>query len=249
MLLGAALYAEGATLSAGLGLSLATNLKLFPFTLGLCLLTGLNRRFWVWFVVGLVGRLVLPAAVLGWSRNAELLQQWLALLQDDATRPHMLDIGSFVALHFGIAETVRTPLALAAGAVVGVTCFRLFRGGETGGIDRFVVPVNGLYVLLFSYLSESPITLRNPSAAPLKRHCSLINVIDAEMTSWHSCHTAISSAYCSTQPSFCCIRSSLIPFRTLASGVLSSQTIIVIQRIVEAKFMKRAFCFRLGGVK
>lgn len=52
MLLGAAQYAESKLFRSGLVLSLATNLKLFPFTLGLCLLTGGKRLFWLSFLGG-----------------------------------------------------------------------------------------------------------------------------------------------------------------------------------------------------
>jgi len=82
----------------------------------------------------------------------------------------------------------------------------------------------------------------------------------------------MSSSYSATQPSFSCIRSSLIPCRAVASGVHMfcvaknvrfgrgvetvisirlcrvqnhSQVIIVSQRIFELKFMNRAFCFGL----
>jgi hypothetical protein len=46
-------------------------------------------------------------------------------------------------------------MAVVFGLFVGVASLYLFRKGRTELIARFLVPVNGLYVLLFSYLSES----------------------------------------------------------------------------------------------
>jgi Glycosyltransferase family 87 len=160
MLLGGAQYAESRHLNSGLVLSLGTNLKLFPFTLGLCLLAGRNRVFWLSFLGGTVLWLLLPAALLGFGRNLEIHRQWHDLLyRDEGHEFDMLDLGSFLEIHFGIDAGVRTVLALSAGFVIGLTCLILFRRGEERRLHRFLVPVNGLYVLLFSYLSESPTSI------------------------------------------------------------------------------------------
>jgi hypothetical protein len=68
----------------------------------------------------------------------------------------MLDLGSFLELHFGVDPAVRTPLALVAGVIIGAVTFLAFRRGEDRLLHRFLLPVSALYVLLFSYLSESP---------------------------------------------------------------------------------------------
>jgi hypothetical protein len=157
MLLGAAQQAESKPFRSGLLLSLATNLKLFPFTLGLCLLTRLDRRFWASFLGGTLLWLLVPALVVGPGRNLELHRRWLELLQWDYGRGvPMLDIGSFLALHFGMDADLRTPMALLAGAALGAATFLAFRRREEALVHRFVLPLNALYVLLFSYLSESP---------------------------------------------------------------------------------------------
>jgi hypothetical protein len=157
MLLGGALYAESKPIRSGLALSLATNLKLFPFTLGFCLLTGGNRRFWISLLSGTLLCLLLPAAVVGPGRGLDLHRQWLSLMsRDEAHELTMLDVGSFLELHFGIEAGIRAFLALAAGLVIGLGCWILFRRREEKRLHRFLVPLNGLYVLLFSYLSESP---------------------------------------------------------------------------------------------
>lgn len=157
MLLGAAQYAEGKHATSGLVLSLGTNLKLFPFTLGLCLLTGFKKRFWAGFLGGLALWFLLPSLVVGFRNNLRLLSQWYQLMTWDVTRGQdpMVDIATFFFLHFGLDESFRTPLALAAGLLIGAATFYLFRKRENRLLDRFLLPINGLYVVLFSYLSES----------------------------------------------------------------------------------------------
>lgn len=160
MLLGAAQYAESKLVRSGLVLSLATNLKLFPFTLALCLLTDLNRRFWLSFFGGTLLWLLLPAALVGFDRDLELHRQWFRLMSHDEGRESiMLDLGSFLELQFGIDADIRNLLALSAGFVIGFACLILFRRGERPRLHRFLAPINGLYVLLFSYLSESPTSI------------------------------------------------------------------------------------------
>ena len=157
MLLGAAQYAEGKYMSSGLVLSLGTNLKLFPFTLGLCLLTGLKKRFWGAFFGGLVLWFLLPSLLVGIRHNFWLLSQWFQLMTWDVTRAldPMLDIATFSSLHFGVGESFRTPLAILFGMLIGAAIFYFFRRGEDRLLHRFLLPINGLYVVLFSYLSES----------------------------------------------------------------------------------------------
>jgi len=157
MLLGAAQYAEGKHAMSGLILSLGTNLKLFPFTLGLCLLTGFKKKFWGGFLGGLALWFLLPSLVVGFRNNLRLLSHWYQLITWDVTRGQdpMVDIATFFSLHLGLDESFRTPLALAAGLLIGGATFHLFRKGENRLLDRFLLPINGLYVVLFSYLSES----------------------------------------------------------------------------------------------
>jgi hypothetical protein len=156
MLLAASQYSEGKYLKSGLLLSLATNLKLFPFTLALCFLTGFKKKFWLSFWIGLAFWFLLPALFIGADYNFELLGQWYRLMTWDHTRNlEMLDIGNFLDLHFQVPQAVRNPMAVLFGLLIGVATFYLFRKSRTELINRFLVPVNGLYVLLFSYLSES----------------------------------------------------------------------------------------------
>jgi len=160
MLLAAAQYAEDKPVRSGLLLSLAANLKLFPFTLGLCLLLGFRKKYWAAFWGGLVLWFTLPAAFVGWGRNLELLQQWAGLMSWDQTRSlDMLDLASFLELHLGWSSWWREPLALLVGAAIGLTTLYLFRGKKDWLLYRFLLPVNGLYILLFSYLSESPTSI------------------------------------------------------------------------------------------
>jgi len=156
MLLAAAQYAEGRHLKSGLLLSLATNLKLFPFTLGLCFLTGFKKKFWISYLTGLALWFCLPSLFLGFSTNFRLLQEWVGLMNWDQTRNlEMLDIGNFLELHFGISQALRNPLAVGVGFLIGLGTFSFFRSGRQDLIKRYLLPVNALYVLLFSYLSES----------------------------------------------------------------------------------------------
>ena len=98
----------------------------------------------------------MPALFLGTDYNFRLLGEWFNLMTWDQTRNlEMLDVGNFIHLHFGITQAVRNPLAVLFGLLIGVGAFCLFRRSRTELIDRFLLPVNGLYVLLFSYLSES----------------------------------------------------------------------------------------------
>jgi hypothetical protein len=156
MLLSAAYYQEEKYVRAGLLLSLVTNLKLFPFTLGLCFLLGFKKKYWLAFFGGLLWWFLLPAAFLGWGYNLELLKNWFKLMTWDQTRSlEMLDIGNFVEYHFGISQSIRNPLALGVGLLIGLGTLYLFRKNQHIFINRYLVPVNGLYILLFSYLSES----------------------------------------------------------------------------------------------
>jgi hypothetical protein len=156
MLLASVFYHEGKYVKAGLLLSLATNLKLFPFTLGLCLLLGFKKKYWISFWGGLVAWFLLPALFLGWGYNLELLRNWVRLMTWDQTRSlEMLDIGSFVEYHFGLTQGIRNPLAVLIGLLIGLGTLYLLRKKQTFFIDRYLVAVNGLYILLFSYLSES----------------------------------------------------------------------------------------------
>lgn len=160
MLLAAAQYAENKPVRSGLLLSLAANLKLFPFTLGLCLLMGFRKKYWAAFWGGLVLWFTLPAAAVGWSRNLEMLKQWVGLMSWDQTRSlDMLDLASFLELHLGWSSWWREPLALLVGVAIGLTTLYLFRGRQDSLLYRFLLPVNGLYILLFSYLSESPTSI------------------------------------------------------------------------------------------
>jgi len=160
MLLAAAQYAEDRPVRSGLLLSLAANLKLFPFTLGLCLLMGFKKKYWTAFWGGLVIWFALPAAIVGWGRNLELIKQWAGLMSWDQTRSlDMLDLGSFLELHLGWPSWWRNPLALVVGAAVGLGTFHYFRKGEEELLHRFLLPLNCLYILLFSYLSESPTSI------------------------------------------------------------------------------------------
>jgi hypothetical protein len=157
MLLGAAQYAEGKFARSGLVLAFGTNIKLFPFTLGLCLLTGLKKRYWGAFFGGLALWFLLPSLVVGPSNNFRLLAQWYRLMRWDVTRGQdpMVDIATFLARHFGSSEFIRTPLAVLVGLLIGAATCYLFREGEDRLLHRFLLPINGLYVVLFSYLSES----------------------------------------------------------------------------------------------
>jgi hypothetical protein len=156
MLLAAAQYSEGKHLKSGLLLSLATNLKLFPFTLAFCFLAGFKKKFWLAFWIGLAFWFFLPVLFIGADYNFELLREWYNLMTWDQTRNlEMLDIGNFLDLHFGIPQAVRNPMAVLFGLLIGGATLCLFRKGRTELINRFLVPVNGMYILLFSYLSES----------------------------------------------------------------------------------------------
>lgn len=156
MLLAAAQYSEGKHLKSGLLLSLATNLKLFPFTLAFCFLAGFKKKFWLAFWIGLAFWFFLPVLFIGADYNFELWREWYNLMTWDQTRNlEMLDIGNFLDLHFGIPQAVRNPMAVMFGLLIGGATLCLFRKGRTELIHRFLVPVNGLYILLFSYLSES----------------------------------------------------------------------------------------------
>jgi hypothetical protein len=156
MLLASAQYSEGKYLKSGLLLSLATNLKIFPFTLAFCFLAGFKKKFWLAFWIGLAFWLFLPVLFIGADYNFELLREWYNLMTWDQTRNlEMLDIGNFLDLHFGIPQAVRNPMAVLFGLLIGGATLYLFRKGRTELINRFLVPVNGLYILLFSYLSES----------------------------------------------------------------------------------------------
>lgn len=156
MLLGAAQYTEGRYIKSGLLLSLASNLKLFPFTLGLCLLTGFRKKYWAAFWGGLVLWFILPALFLGWKHNFTLLNQWIELMSWDQTRSlNMLDIGSFLEMHLGLSAWWRNPFAVLVGIALALSTWMLFRQKKDSLLHRFLLPVNGLYVLLFSYLSES----------------------------------------------------------------------------------------------
>jgi hypothetical protein len=160
MLLASAQYAEGKPVRSGLLLSLAANLKLFPLTLGLCLLTGFKKRYWAAFWGGLALWFVLPAAVVGWQRNLRLLKQWVELMTWDQTRSlDMLDLGSFLKLHLGLPSWWFYPLALLVGAAIGLGTLILFRRNRDRFLHRYLLPINGLYILLFSYLSESPTSI------------------------------------------------------------------------------------------
>ena len=160
MLLAAAQFAEGKPVRAGLLLSLASNLKLFPLTLGLCFLTGFKKKYWAAFWGGLVFWFALPAAVVGWQRNLDLLKQWVELLTWDQTRGlDMLDLGSFLKLHLGLPSGWLNPAALLMGAAIGLGTLVLFRRHRDRFLHRFLLPINGLYILLFSYLSESPTSI------------------------------------------------------------------------------------------
>ncbi len=156
MLLAAAQYSEGKYMKSGLLLSLATNLKIFPFTLAFCFLTDFKKKFWLAFWIGLAFWFVLPVLFIGVDYNFELLGEWYKLMTWDQTRNlEMLDIGNFLDLHFRIPQAVRNPMAVLSGVLIGAATLYLFRKNRTGLISRFLVPVNGLYILLFSYLSES----------------------------------------------------------------------------------------------
>jgi hypothetical protein len=159
MLLGAAQYAEGKPVLSGLSLSLATNLKLFPFTLAACLLTDFRGRFWLPFLGGLALWTLAPAALLGLPADAELHRQWFQRMASDRGGDlSMLDVGSFLEIHFGLHGWL-TPTAVVVGAGLGILSLLLFRRGEHERPSRFLLPLNGLYVLLFSYLSESPTSI------------------------------------------------------------------------------------------
>ena len=157
MILATAQYAEGKFVRAGLVLSLATNLKLFPFTLGLCLLMGFQKKYWLAFLGGLLLWIAVPSFLVGFEENLRLHSEWLQLMTWDQTRDvTMLDVGSFLALHFDVDPAVRNPLALIVGFFIGLGTLYVFKRRRDDLVDRFLLPLNGLYVLLFSYLSESP---------------------------------------------------------------------------------------------
>jgi len=142
MLLGAAQYAEGKYIKSGLLLSLASNLKLFPFTLGLCLLTGFKKKYWAAFGGGALFWFVLPAFFLGWKRNLTLLNQWIDLMSWDQTRSlNMLDIGSFLEKHFGLSAWWRNPLAILVGIAVGLGTWMLFHRRKYSLLHRFLLPM------------------------------------------------------------------------------------------------------------
>ena len=191
MMLAAAQYADGKLALSGLVLSLATNLKLFPFTLAACLLTGFRAAFWISFFSGLGLWLLLPAAVVGLSRNRELDLQWLHRIAIDRGGDlSMLDVGAFLELHFGL-EGLLYPIGLAVGAAMGLGSFLLFRRGENERLNRFLLPLNGLYVLLFSYLSESPTSVLAVAGIFL---IGAGAVTDRRRAWWYGCAFAIALA-------------------------------------------------------
>jgi len=150
-------YADGKLVRAGLVVSLATNLKLFPFTLGLCLLMGFKKKYWMAFLGGVLLWMAVPSLLVGFEENLHLHAEWLQLMTWDQTRDlYMLDVGSFLALHFDMDPAIRNALALMVGLFIGLGTLYVFKRQRDDLVDRFLLPVNGLYVVLFSYLSESP---------------------------------------------------------------------------------------------
>jgi hypothetical protein len=101
--------------------------------------------------------LVFPALFVGPKANIRLVTDWISLMSWDQTRElSMLDVGNFLQLHFGMDPGIRDVFAVVCGFLIGLGTFLLIRSERTDLIDRFLLPVNGLYVLVFSYLSESP---------------------------------------------------------------------------------------------
>jgi hypothetical protein len=68
----------------------------------------------------------------------------------------MLDLGSFLEIHTGWGAELLAPAAVAVGVGLGLFSFLCFRRGDDPTLNRFLLPLTALYVLLFSYLSESP---------------------------------------------------------------------------------------------
>ncbi|OGW14944.1 MAG: hypothetical protein A3K09_06390 [Nitrospinae bacterium RIFCSPLOWO2_12_FULL_47_7] len=154
MLLGLAFYAQGRNFSAGIILALASNFKIFPLALALLLLWDFRQAYWKSFLLGYIAALLLPALVLGWSWNMEMLMAWHKTLFLDFNTESKLSLMTFLEANFNFNGSLVYRGFVVLNILLLCVGYRFsFSASRSGGL-RFLYPLTALFILLFNHRSE-----------------------------------------------------------------------------------------------
>jgi len=156
MLLGLVLYARRHYLSAGLTLALASNFKLFPLCLALLLLWDFRLRYWLGFWAAFLISFFLPALMIGWDWNLELLRTWHAVLTSDFAIAHdSRSLLRFLRLYFDFQQDGWYYAFVAANIAFLCLGYRFFFSTCRENGVKILFPLIALFILLFNHRSEN----------------------------------------------------------------------------------------------
>lgn len=154
MLLGLAFYAQGRDLAAGVVLALASNFKIFPLALALLLLWDFRPVYWKSFFGSYILMLFLPALVLGWNWNMEMLIAWHKTLFLDFNTESKLSLMKFLEVNFNFnSSAVYRGFVVLNIILLCVGYRRSFSASRADGL-RLLYPLTALFILLFNHRSE-----------------------------------------------------------------------------------------------
>lgn len=154
MLMGLAHYAQGKNLSAGILLALASNFKIFPLALALLLLWDFRAAYWKSFLRSYIVMLFLPALVLGWEWNFDMLVAWHKTLLLDFETESKLSLMKFLEINFGFSLSGIYRGFVVLNIILLCIGYRYsFSAGANHG-NRILFPLTALFILLFNHRSE-----------------------------------------------------------------------------------------------
>lgn len=155
MLLGLVFYSLNRDFEAGLILALASNFKVFPLALALLLLLDFRARYWMAFWGAFVIALVLPAIVLGWSWNMELLSAWHRTLFLDFNTESKLSLMKFLAQNFSFGESRLYKGFIGLNMLLLCAIYRYYCSARTATRNlRYLYSLAALFILLFNHRTE-----------------------------------------------------------------------------------------------
>ncbi len=154
MLLGLTYYSQGRNLIAGVLLALASNFKIYPLALALLLLWDFRSAYWKSFLGSYILMLFLPAFILGWAWNMDMLIAWHKTLLLDFNTESKLSLMKFLEVNLNFNGTVYYRAFVVLNIALLCVGYRyLYSATTTTGL-RILYPLVALFILLFNHRSE-----------------------------------------------------------------------------------------------
>lgn len=154
MLLGLTYYAQGRNFTAGVLLALGSNFKIYPLALALLLLWDFRSAYWKSFWGSYILMLFLPAFILGWTWNTDMLIAWHKTLLLDFDSESKLSLMKFLEINFNFNGTVYYRAFVILNIALLCIGYRYSYSATTTTGPRILYPLVALFILLFNHRSE-----------------------------------------------------------------------------------------------